>query len=885
VSTRATEAIFHASQGGVARTAQAHGKRGQPAELGKIASAGFAQIFGEQVAKSTARAETDEKPGQGFTPHDVSTSSPHAPTQALPKTLPHTLTQPTPIASEKTTPQVLAQVRLERGTLSRQGTNPGVLPRQGGKATQTVGQETQPVAINPRPSFSAARPASSATNAQQSKPATATIPTTRVGSAVYKFAGQTENPAKQTMAPACEEQSKRPAQAQVAQNNTHATDKVRVPVSTLKGTATPTKSTETVKSVQLSAQPIETVSPQPVVRTEVSPSRHESAHEGQDLARESTAAQPSVNLAHPPSLGLTSTPIREQIPVQIPAANRVTTKASEAAAIIPAKADGNTVRVPVQTGDASVHATVQTSPTVAPAKSITRQDPTRSPSTSPFLPEVLDAMPAPRQAHPVAQSPTAKPTEVSKDHASVDVAPEAQELPRAVPAAATSTTAPAFHKDAFANLAPQPAAHDLKGNTPVQGHARTGQHTVAEVTPPQAEKPENRPASPQAPEGTQAPSISIPQPGVATVAQEASAPHVTRNPEPASRPQEASPITPAKINPRAAVARPTTGHAGVLEETTPTQSAPEVKTPEPPSANQVVTSSENPAHAITDKPALAGPKPAEASPTPGPGHVEKKGPVRVESVASKRRARVEDETEHKVTNTEQAQPSRTNLQSSYTSPTEGIEVKASKPEAPQPTEHRISTETSSQSSSAQSPAGQPHTAKEVPPTPVLPNTARATVLVSPTTILPATSEAGVRQAPAPTSAAAETAGLVDQAVGDPGLSVTVMPHSAHLSIASDAGDLSLHVRVRDGSADVNVSGSMASLFDTKAPEMRTALAGEGLQLGSFATDQRGGSQGQQGQPESAPRTHEQHPMPTLRRTNTATPEIQIAADRRIHVTA
>jgi hypothetical protein len=111
-----------------------------------------------------------------------------------------------------------------------------------------------------------------------------------------------------------------------------------------------------------------------------------------------------------------------------------------------------------------------------------------------------------------------------------------------------------------------------------------------------------------------------------------------------------------------------------------------------------------------------------------------------------------------------------------------------------------------------------------------------------------------------------------------------MPHSAHLSITGDRGDLALHVRVRDGSADVNVSGTMAPLFDAKAPEVRNVLAGEGLQLGSFATDQRGYSQGQQGHPESAPRTNDLPPPPP-RRNNTLTPEVQIADDQRIHVTA
>jgi hypothetical protein len=140
----------------------------------------------------------------------------------------------------------------------------------------------------------------------------------------------------------------------------------------------------------------------------------------------------------------------------------------------------------------------------------------------------------------------------------------------------------------------------------------------------------------------------------------------------------------------------------------------------------------------------------------------------------------------------------------------------------------------------------------------------------------------------PSAIAAEKSNLIDRAVEDPGLSVNVMPHSAHLSIASNTGDLALHVRIRDGNADVNVSWAMAPLFDSKAPEVRAVLAGQGLSLGSYATDQQGGyqgQQGQQGQPDNTPRTSDVLPLPTPHRTTSSTPEVQIADERRIHVTA
>jgi hypothetical protein len=130
--------------------------------------------------------------------------------------------------------------------------------------------------------------------------------------------------------------------------------------------------------------------------------------------------------------------------------------------------------------------------------------------------------------------------------------------------------------------------------------------------------------------------------------------------------------------------------------------------------------------------------------------------------------------------------------------------------------------------------------------------------------------------------------LVDRVANDPGLSVTVLPHAAHLAIASNNGDLALHVRVRDGNADVNVTGTMSPLFEAKAHEVRTVLAGEGLSLGSFATDQHSGQPGQQSQqgrtnPTSmAPATFS--PVATLR-SAVSSPENHVVGDRHIHVTA
>jgi hypothetical protein len=111
--------------------------------------------------------------------------------------------------------------------------------------------------------------------------------------------------------------------------------------------------------------------------------------------------------------------------------------------------------------------------------------------------------------------------------------------------------------------------------------------------------------------------------------------------------------------------------------------------------------------------------------------------------------------------------------------------------------------------------------------------------------------------------------------------MTVMPHSAHMAIESSEGDLALHLRVRHGSADVTVGGSMAPLFESRAPEARAALASEGLSLGRFDLGQQGG--GQQGQP--APERPERASEPSTPYRHQATTAEPAPADGRIHVTA
>jgi hypothetical protein len=219
------------------------------------------------------------------------------------------------------------------------------------------------------------------------------------------------------------------------------------------------------------------------------------------------------------------------------------------------------------------------------------------------------------------------------------------------------------------------------------------------------------------------------------------------------------------------------------------------------------------------------------------------------------------------------------------SPTAAAQAKSPKQETHQPPEGKDSTDHSPAINGTEATTRQAHTLKPDIGSVILPPSDHPHAVAPINTVLPGSSEMSFREVSSPSAFVAERAGLMNRVIDDPGLSVNVMPHAAHLSISGTAGDLSLHVRVRDGSADINVSGSMAPLFDAKGPEVRTVLASEGLSLGSYATDQQGSSQGQQGQPESAPTAADLQPAPAPRRASTSIPEVQIADDHRIHVTA
>ena len=66
--------------------------------------------------------------------------------------------------------------------------------------------------------------------------------------------------------------------------------------------------------------------------------------------------------------------------------------------------------------------------------------------------------------------------------------------------------------------------------------------------------------------------------------------------------------------------------------------------------------------------------------------------------------------------------------------------------------------------------------------------------------------------------------------------VNIAPGRASVQMTTpNAEDLTLHLRVRDGVTDVSVSGTATHLFEARTPDLRIALAQEGLQLGKLET--------------------------------------------------
>jgi hypothetical protein len=237
---------------------------------------------------------------------------------------------------------------------------------------------------------------------------------------------------------------------------------------------------------------------------------------------------------------------------------------------------------------------------------------------------------------------------------------------------------------------------------------------------------------------------------------------------------------------------------------------------------------------------------------------------------------------------EQAEPTVATVTPSHPSAktnTVTLETAPAKANSPQDPVHTKPVDPSSPPKSEAPMPGPERPARVEAPAPLAVHNNPATPVLTPPSLPSANPDKSVSDSWTTPALPTGSAQLVDSVANDPGLSVTVLPHAAHLSIASSAGDLALHVRVRDGNADVNVSGSMAPLFDNKGPEVRTALASEGLSLGSFATDQHGNQQGRPNQHEPPTAEPITPPIPSVRRTTGPAAQHVATDDKRIHVTA
>ena len=570
------------------------------------------------------------------------------------------------------------------------------------------------------------------------------------------------------------------------------------------------------------------------------------------------------------------TPVATQANRTVRVSDRVSVESIEHVSRVATKASETTVPLPTQTGNIVAHVTsAKPGDSEASALSESGQSVAALPSSSSeSAPPTTLPLPSP---HSLPQADAAK-------HAPIS--------PNLHPEIPAETTPRGTGSELFAGRLvphednPEATEHPVpeeKGRNTVEHPVRVNRHVDANPTPAHVQKPLHQSAGAQVLPDPPAISPPVPQPvsqaNPAIVSQNLPATQVARDPKSASVAFRPTATATAKV----AVATPTSdqAQASVRQEDEPAESTTETW-PAVPSVRQTGISSQDTNHHATDTPLSV--KQSPASPTQAASQARNRSTAPVEPAAEKRRIQAADEKESVEALAAPATSPQATPLPATPSPTLGIENKPSRSEALRSAEHKTIADNTSQTSTAPSTASQAHATKPDFAPVILSSADRPVTFPLPPTFIPANGEASVQEAAAPSPLAAERAGLVDRAIADPGLSVTVMPHSAHLSIAGDAGDLALHVRVRDGSADVNVSGTMAPLFDAKAPEVRTVLAGQGLQLGSFATDQRGHSQSQQGNPESAPRTNDLPPPPP-RRNNTSTPEVQIAEDRRIHVTA
>lgn len=91
----------------------------------------------------------------------------------------------------------------------------------------------------------------------------------------------------------------------------------------------------------------------------------------------------------------------------------------------------------------------------------------------------------------------------------------------------------------------------------------------------------------------------------------------------------------------------------------------------------------------------------------------------------------------------------------------------------------------------------------------------------------------------PAAAPAPVQPLVQPLLEDASLRIAMQPDQARLTLdVAQVGDLSLHLRVRDGVADVSATGAAAHLLERRGTELGVALQGTGLALGQFDVNTR-----------------------------------------------
>jgi len=74
---------------------------------------------------------------------------------------------------------------------------------------------------------------------------------------------------------------------------------------------------------------------------------------------------------------------------------------------------------------------------------------------------------------------------------------------------------------------------------------------------------------------------------------------------------------------------------------------------------------------------------------------------------------------------------------------------------------------------------------------------------------------------------------------EPGLSGAVLARGAHLHLTTDTlGDVSLHLRLKDGAAHVRVEADARAAVEARAPELARALAAEGIGLARLEVEPR-----------------------------------------------